>query len=323
MASTVRVCSAFLLAAAAGAILAGCSNGSTAASGTSSGTSSGTPSGASTTSAAATNGLTISGIPALAVAAGSRYTFRPTASDLGAAALSFAVKNQPAWLQFDAATGALSGTPTAANIGSYSQIQITVSNGTDTAALPAFSINVAQAGSASALAISGDPALDAVAGSAYSFRPTVTAPAGAVLAYSVKNLPRWAAFDPKTGTLSGRPAAVDAGTSALISITVSDGAAVAALAGFSIDVASATSGVADLSWLAPQSTGSGSTELVGYHLYYGPSSSDLTHVINITNPDSTSFVIDNLANGTWYFAIKSYDARNVESDLSAIVAVPI
>jgi hypothetical protein len=315
MTSTVRVCSAFLLAAVAGVILAGCSNGSATASGTSSG--------ASTTPGTESNGLTISGIPALAVAAGSRYAFRPTASDIGAAALTFAVKNQPAWLQFDAATGALSGTPNAANIGSYSQIQITVSNGTATSALPAFSINVAQAGSASALAISGDPASDAVAGSAYSFRPTVTAPAGAVLAYSVKNLPRWAAFDPKTGTLSGTPAALDAGNSALISITVSDGAAVAALAGFSIQVASATSGVADLSWLAPQSTGSGSTELVGYHLYYGPNSSDLTHVVNITNPDSTSFVIDNLSSGTWYFAIKSYDARNVESDLSAIVAVPI
>ncbi len=209
------------------------------------GTSSGTPSGASATAAAQTNGLTISGIPAQAVAAGSSYTFRPTASDIGAAALTFAVKNQPAWLHFDAATGALSGTPTAANIGSYAQIQITVNNGTDTAALPAFSINVAQAGSASALAISGDPALDAVAGSAYSFRPTVTAPAGAVLSYSVKNLPRWAAFDPTTGTLSGTPAAVDAGSSAPISITVSDGAAVAALAGFSIEVASATSGVAE------------------------------------------------------------------------------
>ena len=65
------------------------------------------------------------------------------------------------------------------------------------------------------------------------------------------------------------------------------------------------------------------SELVGYHIYYGTNSSDLTHVINVANPDSTSFVIDHLAGGTWYFAIKSYDARNVESALSAIVPVTI
>ncbi len=320
MASTARVCSAFLLAAFTAATLGGCSGGSAA---------SGTPSTASTTpsadtSASTSGDLTISGIPALAVAAGSSYTFRPTATDMSAAALRFAIKNQPAWAQFDAATGALSGTPTAAHIGSYAQVQITVTNGSATVALPPFSIKVTQAGSLSALAISGDPVLEVVSGARYSFRPTVTAPTGgAVLAYSVKNLPRWAAFDQKTGALSGTPAAVDVGSSAPISITVSDGAATAALAEFSIDITAATSGVADLSWTMPDVPGASGTELVGYHIYYGPNASDLTHVVNIANPDSTSFVIDSLAGGTWYFAIKSYDARNVESALSAIVPVTI
>ena len=320
MASTVRVCSAFLLAAVTAAILGGCSSGSAA---------SATPSGATATPSAdtiaSTSGdLTISGIPALAVAAGSGYEFRPTASDMSAAALTFAIKNQPAWSHFDAATGALSGTPTAAHIGNYAQIQITATNGAATVALPAFSINVTQAGSASALAISGDPVLEVVAGAAYSFQPTVTAPAGsAAPAYSVKNLPRWASFDPHTGALSGTPAAVDVGSSAPISISVSDGAATAVLGGFSIDVTAATSGVADLSWTMPDTPGVSGSELVGYHIYYGTNSSDLTHVINVANPDSTSFVIDHLAGGTWYFAIKSYDARNVESALSAIVPVPI
>lgn len=312
MASTLRVCSAFLLVTFAAAILGGCNEGSGAASG------------ASASGAAETGGgLMISGIPASSAAAGSSYTFRPTASDVGIAALTFAIKNQPAWSQFDAATGTLSGTPAAADSGSYPQIQITVSNGAATAALPAFSINVVEAGSASALAISGNPALAAVVGAAYSFQPTATAPAGAVLAYTVKNLPDWAAFDPQTGALSGTPAAADTGSSAPILITVSDGAATAALAGFSIDVTQA-SGVADLSWAAPTPSADGSNpELIGYHIYYGTSSTDLTNVVNISNPDSTNFIIDHLASGTWYFAIKSYDARNVESSLSAVVSVSI
>jgi hypothetical protein len=300
-------------------ILGGCDNGSEAASGTPTGA----PSGASTATAATSDGLTISGIPALAAAAGANYSFHPSASDIGAAALGFAIKNQPAWSQFDTATGTLSGTPTAADIGSYAQIQITVSNGAATAVLPAFSISVTQAGSASALTISGDPPLAAVAAVAYSFHPTVAAPAGAVLTFSVKNLPPWAAFDPSTGALSGTPAATDTSGSAPILISVSDGATTASLAGFSIDVTPAGSGAADLSWALPTQNTSNTAELVGYHIYYGTSSTDLTHVVNITNPDSTNFIIDHLTGGTWYFAIKSYDASNVESSLSAVVPVPI
>jgi hypothetical protein len=70
----------------------------------------------------------------------------------------------------------------------------------------------------------------------------------------------------------------------------------------------------------PMETGS---QLAGYHIYYGTSSADLTHVVNISGPGSTSFVVDNLSNGTWYFAIKSYDTANIESGLSAIVPITI
>jgi hypothetical protein len=65
------------------------------------------------------------------------------------------------------------------------------------------------------------------------------------------------------------------------------------------------------------------TELAGYHIYYGASSTQLTQVVDIGNPDSSSFLIDNLATGTWYFAIKSYTSSNIESSLSAIVSVTI
>lgn len=83
-----------------------------------------------------------------------------------------------------------------------------------------------------------------------------------------------------------------------------------------------TSGVAALSWTAPTAGVSG-TEPAGYHIYYGESSTQLTQVVDVTNPGSTSFIVGNLASGTWYFAIRSYSSADVESSLSAIVAVAI
>jgi len=82
----------------------------------------------------------------------------------------------------------------------------------------------------------------------------------------------------------------------------------------------ATTGVADLSWTTPTET---SQQLAGFHIYYGTDSTDLTHVVHIDNPGSTSFTINNLTTGTWYFAIKSYDSADAESNLSAVVAVTI
>ena len=90
----------------------------------------------------------ISGSPAAAVAAGYAYSFRPVASDPIGLRLVFAINNKPAWASFNAGTGALTGTPTAANTGTYSNILITVYDGYQKAVLPAFSIVVQGASNA-------------------------------------------------------------------------------------------------------------------------------------------------------------------------------
>jgi hypothetical protein len=173
----------------------------------------------------------------------------------------------------------------------------------------------------SELTISGSPAPSVAAGSNYSFRPTADDARGAALTFAIKNQPGWARFDPSTGTLAGTPTSAYVGSSAEIEITVSDGSATAALPGFSIEVTQMTAGAAALSWVVP--TAVTGTEIAGYHIYYGESSTQLTQVVDIGNPDSTSFVVDNLATGTWYFAIKSYTSSDIESSLSAIVSVTI
>jgi hypothetical protein len=93
---------------------------------------------------------TISGTPAAQTMQGQQYTFTPTASDANGDTLTFSITNTPAWATFTASTGQLSGTPTGAQVGTYSNIQISVSDGTATANLPAFSISVVATATGSA-----------------------------------------------------------------------------------------------------------------------------------------------------------------------------
>lgn len=92
----------------------------------------------------------ISGAPAAATTQGSPYDFLPTASDPDGDALSFTVQNAPPWASFDPKTGELSGSPSAADVGGYSNITISVSDGQLSASLPPFTIQVMQAGNGSA-----------------------------------------------------------------------------------------------------------------------------------------------------------------------------
>ncbi len=85
---------------------------------------------------------TIAGTPGPQVQAGTAYTFTPQASDADGDTLTFSIANKPAWASFSASTGQLSGTPAAANVGSFANVVITVSDGSSSVALTSFSIMV-------------------------------------------------------------------------------------------------------------------------------------------------------------------------------------
>jgi hypothetical protein len=87
---------------------------------------------------------TISGQPNPSVNVGSAYAFMPTAVAANGNPLTFSIQNKPAWATFNAATGAPTGTPAAADVGSYANIIISVSDGTMSASLPAFTLTVQQ-----------------------------------------------------------------------------------------------------------------------------------------------------------------------------------
>ncbi len=93
---------------------------------------------------------TISGTPATSVRVGSSYAFTPTASDPNGDRLTFSISNRPSWATFNTSTGRLSGTPTSAHAGTYSNIVIRVSDGRSTTSLRAFSIAVSEVANGSA-----------------------------------------------------------------------------------------------------------------------------------------------------------------------------
>lgn len=96
-------------------------------------------------STAANQPPVISGAPSTAAEAAKAWSFAPSASDPEGARLTFTIANKPDWLAFDAATGALSGTPAAADVRLWANITISVSDGGMSSSLAPFSLTVSAA----------------------------------------------------------------------------------------------------------------------------------------------------------------------------------
>ena len=177
---------------------------------------------------------------------------------------------------------------------------------------------------AAVLSISGQPANQVAAGSEYSFTPSASVP-GAGLVFSASNLPIWASFNTMTGTLSGVPAASDVGTYRGITISVSNGTTSASLAAFSIQVTPANSPISanlTLSWDPPTTNLDGTpvTDLAGYRVLFGRDAFVLDQSLLISDASATSFVVDGLAQGTWFFAIQALTSNGAASALSEVAS---
>jgi hypothetical protein len=173
--------------------------------------------------------------------------------------------------------------------------------------------------------IQGQPSANVMAGQAYSFQPSASDPNNDTLTFSVTGLPAWATFNASTGRVSGTPSATDVATYSNIRISVSDGQASASLNAFSITVADVVIGSATLSWMPPteNSDGSSLTNLAGYRVHYGRSPTQLSQTIEITNSSLSTYVVDNLSAGTWYFAVVSVNAGGTTSVQSNVAAKTI
>jgi hypothetical protein len=114
-------------------LLAGCGGGGGGAS-----------KGASNDGSSGNPAPTITGTPGATAVINQAYSFQPAANDSNGDRLSFTVANLPGWATFNASTGRITGTPTATQVGAYGDITISVSDGTSTARLGPFSINVSE-----------------------------------------------------------------------------------------------------------------------------------------------------------------------------------
>lgn len=267
---------------------------------------------------------TIAGSPATTVNERGSYAFTPTAGDPDGDPLTFSVSNRPAWANFDTTTGALWGTPAAADVGSHDGIVISVSDGQLSAELPAFSIRVVDVNDPPV--ITGVPATEVTENVAYRFVPTASDPEGDVLTFTITNKPTWAQFDPATGTLSGTPGGTDAGVTQGVVIGVSDGQHAAYLPAFDLTVIDdgVVNGTALLSWTPPTARVDGTTltDLAGYRIHFGRASRDYTETRE-AGPGVTSYQVEQLEGGDWYFAVTAIDSKGVESDYSNEVSKTI
>jgi hypothetical protein len=173
--------------------------------------------------------------------------------------------------------------------------------------------------------ISGAPLAGIVYGRTYTFVPAVTEPAGKPLTFTIENKPAWASFDPITGTLEGAPQASDVGPYDNITISVTDGLYVASLRAFSVDVLSTASGSIMVNWLPPTQRDDGSplTDLAGYNLRWGTALGHYPNLAAIPNPGIATYVIDQLAPGTYYLVATAYDSNGVESGYSNVATTTV
>jgi Putative Ig domain len=179
---------------------------------------------------------------------------------------------------------------------------------------------------AAGMQIKGSPAASATVGHAYSFQPTVATAAGTTVKFSIANTPSWAKFDPASGKLTGTPSASQVGTYKNIKISVTAGTTTAALPAFSIVVADANpESNVTLSWQAPTENADGSAlvDLKGYKVHYGSASKTYTNTIQVANPGLTTYVVQNLAEGKYYFAVTAYNSAGHESSLSPEVSTQV
>ncbi|NOU52358.1 tandem-95 repeat protein [Pseudoalteromonas sp. JBTF-M23] len=176
----------------------------------------------------------ISGTPSTSVNEDESYSFTPTAVDADQDTLTFSVSNLPVWAAFDDTNGAITGTPTEGQDGTYSGIVVSVSDGQATVSLTAFTVEV--------VAVNDAPTIQGIAPTSvkqdeqYSFVPQAEDIDSTSLTFSIAGLPSWALFDSATGSLTGTPTRQDVGIFENIVITVSDGELQTSLPVFAITV---------------------------------------------------------------------------------------
>ena len=107
-------------------------------------------------------------------------------------------------------------------------------------------------------------------------------------------------------------------TPTIIPTTTTETATIPSTPPASNPAATASISTATVQWTAPQSMTDGSTPtgIVGYRVYYGPTVTQMNTKIDILNPSISTFVVEGLTPGTYYFAVTALHSSGGESDRS-------
>lgn len=165
--------------------------------------------------------------------------------------------------------------------------------------------------------IGGTPPASTHVDSPWRFQPIAQDPDGDAMQFFVENSPPWTTFDHGTGLLEGTPGEGDVGEFSNIRISVTDGLATARLRAFSVEVlpSGSSTGSATLSWTPPTERVDGSPigGLAGYRVLWGKSPGAYDRSYQIENPSVTTYIVENLSPGTWYFAVTAKSRDGLES----------
>lgn len=80
-----------------------------------------------------------------------------------------------------------------------------------------------------------------------------------------------------------------------------------------------------INWLPPteNTDDTALTNLAGYTIHYGTASGNYTQAIPVSNAGLTTYVVDNLTPGKYYFAVAAMNSTGTESPLSSEVSATV
>lgn len=139
----------------------------------------------------------ISGTPTTAVYANQPFRFLPDASDPNGDELTYSITNKPGWMSFNRHTGELRGTYNANRTRNFRDIIISVSDGTSTVSLPAFSVAV----------IAGETSVDCTASIQTGTFFHCQLPTEGIREFKIIEPPRGMSIQAKTGIVEWTPTA--------------------------------------------------------------------------------------------------------------------
>ncbi|MFC4309788.1 fibronectin type III domain-containing protein [Steroidobacter flavus] len=175
---------------------------------------------------------------------------------------------------------------------------------------------------------------DTRVGADYYFMPKASDPDGDTLTFSISGAPGWMRFRESDGRIVGQADAEGIYSNIVVSVRDSHGnttslppatititgSGTSARAGAQLSPAKGT-GTATLTWTPPTQNDNGTSlaNLAGYRISYGTKPTELTLTIELPNPSASGYIVPNLAPGTYYFSVRSYNSQGKESTPSKVV----